>query len=128
MLKNTPAFSSLSAPDLALMKKFYSDVLGLPVAETHEGIEISLFGGAKIFVYESSDYHAPEHTVLNFIVEDIDAAVDGLVAHGVVMDQYADFGTDAKGVSRNDGTHPGPKAIAWFKDPAEHILAVIQEK
>ncbi len=35
---------------------------------------------------------------------------------------------DTKGVVRNDGSHPGPKAIAWFKGPAQHVLAIIQEK
>jgi hypothetical protein len=44
------------------------------------------------------------------------------------MEQYPDFGTGAKGISRNDGSHPGPKAIAWFKDPAEHLIALIQKK
>jgi hypothetical protein len=44
------------------------------------------------------------------------------------MEQYPDFATDAKGICRNDGKHPGPFAIAWFKDPAGHIISVIQEK
>jgi hypothetical protein len=44
------------------------------------------------------------------------------------MDQYPEFHTDAKGICRNDGIRPGPKAIAWFKDPADHILSLIQEK
>jgi hypothetical protein len=33
--------------------------------------------------------------------------------------------TDEKGIFRG---RSGPKAIAWFKDPADHILSVLQEK
>ena len=36
--------------------------------------------------------------------------------------------TDAKGILRNESGGMGPKAIAWFKDPAGHILSVLQEK
>lgn len=128
MLQNTPAFSSFSAPDLVQMKDFYGTTLGLPVSETPEGLHVALHGGLQVFIYPSTTYHAPEHTVLNFIVEDIDAAVKELNTAGVSMEQYPDFYTDKMGICRNDGTHPGPKAIAWFKDPAEHILSLIQEK
>lgn len=128
MFKNTPAFSSFSAPDLGAIKSFYGDKLGLDVIERPEGLQIYLYGGAHILVYKSDDYHAPEHTVLNFVVDDIDKAVDELTAKGIKMEQYPDFHTDQKGISRSDGTHPGPQAIAWLKDPAEHIVAIIQEK
>jgi hypothetical protein len=36
--------------------------------------------------------------------------------------------TDAKGILRNDHGGMGPRSIAWFKDPAGHILSVLQEK
>jgi hypothetical protein len=46
------------------------------------------------------------------------------------MEHYdlPDIKTDAKGILRNDNGGMGPKAIAWFKDPAGHILSVLQEK
>ena len=67
-------------------------------------------------------HEAPAHTVLNFPVEDIDAAVDELTAVGVVFEQYSDgpVQTNAKGIA-----HPGPWQ-AWFKDPAGNILSVVQ--
>ena len=128
MFKNTPAFSGFSVPDIQKAKEFYAGTLGLDVIERPEGLELHLAGGARVFVYQSSDYHAPEHTVLNFLVENIDTTVDELSAKGVQMEHYPEFHTDEKGICRNDGAHPGPKAIAWFKDPADHILAIIQEK
>jgi hypothetical protein len=37
--------------------------------------------------------------------------------------------TKAMDVLGNEGLmFKGPKAIAWFKDPAGHILSVLQEK
>ena len=65
----------------------------------------------------------------SFAVDDVEKAVDALSAKGVRMEHYdeGDFKTDAKGICRGDGSM-GPKAIAWFKDPAGHILAVMQEE
>lgn len=131
MFKNTKAFSSFSVPDMAAAKQFYGETLGLEVKDIPEGLEIHLANGAGIplFIYHSTNYHAPEHTVLNFLVKDIDAAIEELGTHGITMEQYDLPGmkTDEKGIVHGDGSM-GPKAIAWFKDPADHVLAVIQEK
>ncbi len=42
------------------------------------------------------------------------------------MEQYdlPDIKTDERGIYRGDD---GPKAIAWFKDPADHVLSVLEE-
>jgi hypothetical protein len=78
-----------------------------------------------VFVYPSNNYTAPKHTVLNFPVDDIEVAVDELVARGVTIEQYDMPGlkTDERGIFRGDD---GPRAIAWFKDPAGHVLSVLQ--
>ncbi len=131
MFKGTRAFSSFSVDDMKKAKAFYSETLGLDVNETPEGLELHLAGGGvPVFIYHSTDYHAPEHTVLNFIVDDVDEIVEKLEKRGVRMEHYdmPDIRTDAKGIMRNDNGGMGPKAIAWFKDPAGHILSVLQEK
>jgi catechol 2,3-dioxygenase-like lactoylglutathione lyase family enzyme len=127
MFKNTPAFSSFSVDDMAKAKQFYGGTLGLDVAEIPEGLELLLAGGGRVFIYQSDDYHAPEHTILNFVVEDIERAISDLEQNGVRMEHYDLPGmkTDSKGIFRG---RSGPKAIAWFKDPADHILSVLQEK
>ena len=124
------AFSSFSVDDLAKAKHFYGEILGLKVKETPEGLELHLAGGTMpVFIYPSDDYHAPEHTVLNFIVDDIDAAIQGLRERGITMEHYdlPDMKTDAQGVMRTKAGDPGPKAITWFKDPAGHILSVLAQ-
>lgn len=131
MFKGTKAFSSFSVDDIKGAKVFYAETLGLDVNEVPEGLELHLAGGGvPVFIYHSTDYHAPEHTVLNFIVDDIDDTVEKLGMRGVRMEHYdlPDIKTDAKGILRNANGGMGPKAIAWFKDPAGHILSVLQEK
>jgi extradiol dioxygenase family protein len=126
MFAKTPAFSSFSVDDLGKAKRFYGQTLGLKVKETPEGLEVQLNGAGNVFIYPSDDYHAPEHTVLNFLVDDIDKAIDELEKRGVRMEHYDLPGikTDKRGIFRGE---MGPKAIAWFKDPADHILSVLQQ-
>ena len=125
MFRDTKAFSSFSVDDLQRAKEFYGQTLGLEVVETPEGLELHIAGSTPVFVYPSDTYTAPKHTVLNFPVEDIDAAVDELAARGVRMEHYdlPNLKTDERGILRGES---GPRAIAWFKDPAGHVLSVLQ--
>jgi catechol 2,3-dioxygenase-like lactoylglutathione lyase family enzyme len=125
MFKDTKAFSSFSTDDLEAAKRFYGETLGLDVVEAPEGLELHIAGSTPVFVYPSTSYTAPKHTVLNFPVDDIEAAVDELAARGVTMEQYdmGEITTDERGIFRGD---EGPRAIAWFKDPAGHVLSVLQ--
>jgi catechol 2,3-dioxygenase-like lactoylglutathione lyase family enzyme len=127
MFRDSKAFSSFSTDDLQKAKEFYGEALGLHVEETPEGLELHISGSTPVFVYPSSNYTAPKHTVLNFPVEDIEAAVDELVKRGVRMEHYdlPDIKTDERGIFRGDS---GPRAIAWFKDPAGHVLSVLQSE
>lgn len=126
MFRDTKAFSSFSVDDLERAKQFYGETLGLDVVEREEGLELRIAGSTPVFVYPSDSYTAPKHTVLNFPVDDIDAAVDELVARGVTMERYdmPDLKTDERGIFR--GGEYGPRAIAWFKDPAGHVLSVLE--
>lgn len=129
MFKYSTIFSSLSVDDVGKAKHFYGRILGLDVAETPEGLELLLAGGTRIFLYPSARHAPANYTVLNFTVEDIDSALDGLAEAGVRMEHYdfPDLKTDARGVFRGDEGQ-GPRAVAWFKDPTGHILSVIQER
>lgn len=125
MFRDSKAFCSFSTDDLQKAKEFYGETLGLEVVETPEGLELHIADSTPVFVYPSQNYTAPKHTVLNFLVDDIEAAVDELVKRGVRMEHYdlPDIKTDEKGIFRGDS---GPRAIAWFKDPADHVLSVLQ--
>ena len=129
MLKDTQAFSGFSVNDQAAAKEFYSQKLGLEVEEDQMGLHLKVAGNNPIFVYPKDDHTPATFTILNFAVDDINATVDELSANGVMFEQY-DFGggakTDEKGIMHGLAANQGPD-IAWFKDPAGNVLAVLQQ-
>ena len=121
MLKDSKAFSTFSVDDVAKAKQFYGETLGLDVADEMDGLALRLGGGSNVFVYPKPDHEPAVFTVLNFPVDDVERAVDGLTAAGVAIERYEGFDQDEKGIARMD---EGP-TIAWFKDPAGNILSVL---
>jgi catechol 2,3-dioxygenase-like lactoylglutathione lyase family enzyme len=123
MFTKTKAFSSFAVPELDAARSFYGDTLGLEVSDGPMGVlELELEGDRTILVYPKPDHEPANYTILNFPVEDVDAAVDELTARGVELERYEGFGQDEKGIARGDGPD-----IAWFKDPAGNILAVLKQ-
>ena len=122
MLGNAKAFSSFSVDDLQRAKDFYARILGLPVTESPEGLDLQLAGGMHVFLYPKGDHQPATFTVLNFDVDHVDAAVSELTGRGVRFEHYDMPGikTDDKGIARGNGP-----TIAWFKDPAGNILSVV---
>ena len=120
------AFSGISVPDIDEARRFYGEVLGLSTRDEMGGLRVGLPGGAELWVYPKADHEPATFTVLNFVVGDIDAAVDELNAAGVVTKIYEDgqFWTDEKGIARGRSANRGPD-IAWFRDPAGNVLAVL---
>lgn len=125
MFKEAPSFCSFSVNDLQKAKQFYGETLGLEISETPEGLELHT-GENTIFLYPKPNHTPASFTVLNFPVDDIEAAVAELNALGINLERYnlPDIKTDERGIAR--GPH-GP-TIAWFKDPAGNILSVLEER
>lgn len=124
MVNSTKIFSSFSVKDLDETREFYSNVLGITVKDSSMGpLELHVAGNQPVIVYPKPNHEPATFTVLNFVVDNIDEAVDALMGKGVTFEQYSEFHTDAKGISRDEN---GP-AIAWFKDPAGNILSVLED-
>ena len=123
MFANTTAFSGFAVDDLEAAKKFYGETLGLRTSEHYGLLTLHLAGDRDTLVYPKPDHVPASYTILNFQVDDIDAAVDELVRRGIPMERYEGMGQDEKGINRAGGPY-----IAWFKDPAGNILAVLQER
>jgi catechol 2,3-dioxygenase-like lactoylglutathione lyase family enzyme len=122
MFKDTKAFSGFAADDIEAAQRFYEEVLGIETSIEHGLMTLHLAGGDRpTLVYPKPDLVPGNYTILNFEVSDIDEAVDGLAAKGVEFERYEAFDQDEKGIARGDGP-----PIAWFKDPAGHILSVLQ--
>ncbi|MFF7292170.1 VOC family protein [Microbacterium sp. NPDC008134] len=121
----THPFSGFSVDSIDAARTFYGDTLGLDVTTNAMGfLDIRLPDGGSILVYAKPDHTPASFTILNFPVDDVEAAVDDLNARGVVTKIYDDeMGTDAKGIMHG-GPDRGPD-IAWFTDPAGNVLSVL---
>ena len=125
MFNPKSAFSGFSVDDAAKAKDFYTNILGLKLADEKMGLHFELPGGGSVFAYEKKDHRPATFTILNFVVDDIDAAVDALTAAGVTFEVYEGMHQDAKRIGRGKAANMGPD-IAWFKDPAGNIISVLQ--
>ena len=123
----TSTFSSFSVNDIAKAKEFYGKTLGVDVSDNAEGgLEFSFPNSGSVFVYPKDDHKAATFTVLNFIVDDIEKAVDDLTSRGITFESYTgEMKTDEKGIMHGKENGHGPN-IAWFKDPAGNFLSVIE--
>ncbi len=126
MFENSDAFSGMSSDDLAASRAFYEGVLGFDVEEEGGGdlLSVQLPKGGAVLIYPKDDHQPATFTVLNFPVDDIDDAVDQLVAKGVEMLRYHGMEQDDKGIARGRASGRGPD-IAWFTDPAGNMLSVL---
>ena len=122
MFEKSKAFSGFAVDDLEKARAFYGETLGVKTSEEHGLLTLHLAGGRDTLIYPKEDHTPATYTILNFPVDDIDAAVDALVARGVRFERYPGMEQDEKGIQRAEGP-----PIAWFTDPAGNILSVIQE-
>jgi catechol 2,3-dioxygenase-like lactoylglutathione lyase family enzyme len=123
MFEYTRALTSFSVDDVPKARTFYGETLGLKVSEQGGALLLHLSGGSDTLVYAKTDHIPASYTLLNFVVAEIDTALDRLVARGVRFLRYDEFGADERGIVR------GPdRDIAWFSDPAGNIHSVVQVK
>jgi len=125
MFQPKTAFCGFSVNDLAKAKEFYTQTLGLKVVEEGAGLSLHLPGSGTVLAYPKNDHQPATFTLLNFVVDNIDEAVDELQSRGVSFDRYQGIPQDEKGILRGISHHMGPD-IAWFKDPSGNTLAVLQ--
>jgi hypothetical protein len=86
-------------------------------------LTLHLAGGGETLFYPKHNHTPASFTILNFPVEDIEAAVAQLTERGVRFERYegTPAETDEQGIFRGGGP-----LIAWFTDPAGNILSVVQ--
>jgi len=126
MLKDSKAYSGFSVDDIEKAKNFYGEVLGLDVSEEHGMLDLHLATGGTVIIYPKETHVPATYTILNFPVNDIDAAADELIAKGVSFETYEGMHQDENGIARGKAANMGPD-IAWFKDPAGNILSILEE-
>lgn len=105
-----------------IAKAFYGDTLGLKFLSEDNFACVFEGKNARIRVSRAPAVVPAPYAVLAFTVDDIDKAVDGLTAKGIVFARYGFFVQDAKGV----WTAPDGTKVAWFHDPDLNLLSVVQ--
>jgi catechol 2,3-dioxygenase-like lactoylglutathione lyase family enzyme len=132
MFGTTEAFSSFSVDDIDAARRFYGDTLGLGVEDGMMGnLTVRLGGGGQTFIYLKPDHAPAGFTVLNFPSDDVEKTVDELNSRGVTTKIYGDSElddmppNDAKGIMHDE---TGEATIAWFRDPAGNVLAVVASR
>lgn len=120
MFAITQALGSFAVDDIDRAREFYGGTLGLRVSEPKDGLlRVHFDAGQDVLIYRKPGHVPAAFTVLNFPVQDIDEAVDALVARGVGFERYDNPKTDEKGIDRAEN-------VAWFTDPAGNILSVVR--
>jgi catechol 2,3-dioxygenase-like lactoylglutathione lyase family enzyme len=126
MLGEVPVFPILLSRDLDASRAFYHGVLGLEIAREDRGdrIVFRCGGGTQVAVTLSTIGTKDTQTQLAWRVPDIHAAVADLRARGVRVEDYV-----APDPVTVDGVADmGHSWAAWFYDPSNNCLAVVQPK
>jgi len=124
MLSDFKAVALVPCKDLANTRKFYEETLGFkPRRETPAGIAYAS-GGGEFGLYPTEHGGAAGHTLMGWLVDDVEATVTELGAKGITFEQYDFPGlkTNEKGIADLDG-----EKGAWFKDPEGNIISVFDE-
>ena len=119
-LSTAPAATTLPAEDLKRARAFYEEKLGLETEAREnmpEGIFVHAGKGTTLFLYQRGRATA-ENTAVVFEVDDLEATVSELRAHGVEFEDY-DFPElkTVNGIAARD-----VDKAAWFKDSEGNIL------
>lgn len=126
LLNDQPVFPILLSLDLDATRDFYHRVLGLEIAREDPGdrIVFRAGGGTQIAVTKSTVGTLDIQTQMAWRVPDIHAAVAELRARGVTIQEY-----EAPDPVTVDGiADMGHSWAAWFIDPSQNCLAVVQPK
>ncbi|MBS1880928.1 MAG: VOC family protein [Actinobacteria bacterium] len=124
MLENSQAYSGIGVEDIEAAQRFYGETLEqrVELIGAEAGLlMLHLAGDRPTLIYRSPGMTPASYTVLNFPVEEIEAAVDHLAGRGVEFERYEGFEHDERGIVRGNGRGPD---IAWFRDPSGNVISV----
>ena len=124
MLDNGTVTANLPAADLGRARAFYADKLGLTPSQEFGGVMLvyRTAGGSTFSIYQTDYAGQAGHTLAQWHVDDVDAAVGELKNKGVAFEHYDDM----PGVEwNNDVASLGELGkAAWFKDSENNILCI----
>ena len=122
MLKDHDSSAIVAVSDIARARAFYSDVLGLELAEEPRGDMPLVYrtGATRLVVYPSKEAGTNRaNAVVWGVGDELDAIVAKLEERGVAFEHYPDIGTMEGNVHVDGGAR-----LVWLKDPDGNILHV----
>jgi catechol 2,3-dioxygenase-like lactoylglutathione lyase family enzyme len=106
--------------DLDAAERFYGGLLGLPLDDQRPFALVHDTGSTQLRITEVGEVRAAPYTVLGWVVGDLEAEIDRLVAAGISFQRYDGMEQDERGI----WTSPGGARIAWFPDPDGNNLSL----
>ena len=123
MLDQATVTANIPAADLGRARDFYADKLGLTPAQELEGVMLlyRTAAGSAFSIYQTEYAGQAGHTIAQWHVSDVEAAVRDLKAKGVTFEHY-----DMPGVDWNDDVASVGDLgkAAWFKDSESNVLCI----
>lgn len=124
MLNDARIQPMLPVSDLEAAEKFYEKTLGLQPLGGMPGVGTRYKSGdTTLFVYRSEFAGTNQGTAAMWEVDDVEKTAKELKSKGVKFESYDMPEMEHKG----DVYSGGDVKVAWFKDPAGNILAVLQQ-
>jgi catechol-2,3-dioxygenase len=125
MLAKHPIDVMLTAPDLAAVKEFYGDRVGLDVLiDSDDFVTFRCGGDSRLVVTRTSTPSREQQTKASWRVTDVAAEVAELRTRGVAVVDY-----DEPGLVTVDGVADVGFALsAWFVDPGSNSIGLLQFK
>lgn len=122
MLNQFDAMATVAVKDIASARRFYEETLGLTVVQDIMGAITYQSGNSRIILYESQFAGTNQATTVTWRVgEELEAIVRTLGAKGAKFEHY-----DFPEVKRQGDVHlAGNLRMAWLRDPAGNILALV---
>jgi len=112
-------FLATTMPDACL--EFYTNTMGLELAENGEYALVFKLKSAELRISKVPAFTPHPFTVLDWIVDDLDAAMTSVESKGVSFEIFKGMGQNERGVWQ---VPDGETKIAWFKDPDGNVLSV----
>jgi catechol 2,3-dioxygenase-like lactoylglutathione lyase family enzyme len=130
MLGDHPVFPILLSTDMDASRAFYRDALGLKLLREDEldgEVDRLVFrcgDGSQLVITHSTVGTADAQTQIAWRVPDIQIAVAELRSRGIRIEEY----DEPDPVTVDGVADMGHSWAAWFVDPSNNVLAIVEPK
>lgn len=119
-LERADLIAFVATTDAGRAKTFYQHVLGLRLVSDEAFALVFDANGTMLRVQKVSQLQPQPFTVVGWAVDDIEAVIRSLIAHGVAMLRIDGLPQDDLGVWEADKN----TQVAWFRDPDGNLLSL----